>query len=143
MPTSLLLLVLAMLLCRYCCHFCYYYSVATDVTLLLLLSLCCYWLPILLLLSYYFAIDTLLQILNLSRVVELTTQLLILENILWLPLCRIVTSQIFNLECYTLDHHFISYFICILVDPQNSMQLKDPRRELGISLFSYLSFLKF
>ena len=29
------------------------------------------------------------QILSLSGVVELTTQLLILENILWLPLCRI------------------------------------------------------
>ena len=24
---------------------------------------------------------------------------------------RFVTSQIFNLECYTLDHYFISYFI--------------------------------
>ena len=34
-------------------------------------------------------LNTLLQILNLSGVVELTTQLLILENILWLPLCRI------------------------------------------------------
>ena len=54
----------------------------------------------------------------------------------------IVTSQIFNLECYTLDHHCISYFIAFLVDPRNSTQLKDPRRELGISLFSYLSFLK-
>src|SRR3989337_2848526 len=32
---------------------------------------------------------TLLQILSLSSVVELTTQLLILVNILWLPLCRI------------------------------------------------------
>ena len=41
---------------------------------------------LLLLLSPYFATDTLLQILNLSGVVELTTQLLILENILWLPL---------------------------------------------------------
>ena len=29
-----------------------------------------------------------LQILNIPGVVELTTQLLILENILWLPLCR-------------------------------------------------------
>ena len=56
---------------------------------------------------------------------------------------RFVTSQIFNLECYTIDHHCISYFICILVDPRNFTQLKDPRRELGISLFSYLSFLKF
>ena len=34
-------------------------------------------------------LNTLLQILSLSGVVELTTQLLILENILWLPLCRI------------------------------------------------------
>ena len=34
-------------------------------------------------------LNTLLQISSLSGVVELTTQLLILENILWLPLCRI------------------------------------------------------
>src|SRR3990170_1865855 len=34
-------------------------------------------------------LNTLLQILSLSGVVELTTQVLILENILWLPLCRI------------------------------------------------------
>src|SRR3954466_11483649 len=34
-------------------------------------------------------LNTLLQILSFSGVVELTTQLLILENILWLPLCRI------------------------------------------------------
>ena len=34
-------------------------------------------------------------------------------------------------------------FYCILVDPRNSKQLKDPQRESGISLFSYLSFLKF
>ena len=51
-----------------------------------------------------------------------------------------VTSQIFNLECYTIDHHGISYFIAFWLDPRNSTQLKDPRRELGISLFSYLSF---
>ena len=56
---------------------------------------------------------------------------------------RFVTPQIFNLECYTLDHHCISYFILHLVDPRNPKQLKDPRRELGVSLFSYLSFLKF
>ena len=41
------------------------------------------------LLSYYFATNTLLQILSYPGVVELTTQLLIVENILWLPLCRI------------------------------------------------------
>ena len=34
-------------------------------------------------------LNTLLQILSPSGLVELTTQLLILENILWLPLCRI------------------------------------------------------
>ena len=27
---------------------------------------------------------------------------------------RFVTSQIFNLECYTIDHLCVSYFICIL-----------------------------
>ena len=34
-------------------------------------------------------LNTLLQILSYQGVAELTTQLLILENILWLPLCRI------------------------------------------------------
>ena len=34
-------------------------------------------------------LNTLLQILSFPCAVELTTQLLILENILWLPLCRI------------------------------------------------------
>src|SRR3954466_3627269 len=34
-------------------------------------------------------LNTLLQILSLTGVVELTTQLLILENIIWLPLFRI------------------------------------------------------
>ena len=49
------------------CYFCHYYRYF-HTTLLL---------------------NTLLQILSLSGVVELTTQLLILKNILWLPLCRI------------------------------------------------------
>ena len=34
-------------------------------------------------------LNTLLQILSYPGVVELTTQLLIIENILWIPLCRI------------------------------------------------------
>ena len=34
-------------------------------------------------------LNTLLEILSYPGVVELTTQLLILKNILWLPLCRI------------------------------------------------------
>ena len=58
---------------------------------------------------------------------------------------RFVTSQIFNLECYTLDHHCISYFIAFLLDPRNSTQLKDPRRELGILLnfmFEFSQILK-
>ena len=38
------------------------------------------------LLPYYLATHTLLVDTNLSGVVELTTQLLILENIIWLPL---------------------------------------------------------
>ena len=44
----------------------------------------CYLLLPLSLLSYYFAAD-----IKFPGVVELTTQLLILENILWLPLCQI------------------------------------------------------
>ena len=68
------------------CYFAAIVVTAATVTLLLLLSLCCYWLPLLLLLSHYSANDTFLQILSLSGVVELTTQLLILENIIWLLL---------------------------------------------------------
>src|SRR3989337_2416329 len=60
-------LPLLRLLQNYYCYFCHRY---------------CYFHTTLLL-------KTLLQILSLSGVVELTTQLLILENILWLPLCRI------------------------------------------------------
>ena len=41
------------------------------------------------LLSYYFATKYLAADIKFPGVVELTTQLLILENILWLPLCRI------------------------------------------------------
>ena len=63
-----------------------YFSVATvTITikpkLLLLLPL-----P---LLSYYFATKYSAANISFPGVVELTTQLLILENILWLPLCRI------------------------------------------------------
>ena len=63
-----------------------YFTVATVTITTKLLSLL---LPLLPLLSYYFLLNTLLQILSYPGVVELTTQLLILENILWLPLCRI------------------------------------------------------
>ena len=66
-----------------------YFSVATVTTTTKTqkhLPFCCYCY------HYYhttFATNTLLQILSYPGVVELTTQLLILKNILWLPLCRI------------------------------------------------------
>ena len=49
----------------------------------------CYLLLPLPLLSYYFATKYFAADIKFPGVVELTTQLLILENILWLPLCRI------------------------------------------------------
>ena len=63
-----------------------YFSVSTVTISRKLLSLL---LPLLQLLSYHLLLNTLLQILSYPGVVELTTQLLILKNILWLPLCRI------------------------------------------------------
>ena len=54
--------------------------------ILLLLPLLLLSLP---LLSYYFATKYFAADIKFLGVVELTTQLLILENILWLPLCRI------------------------------------------------------
>ena len=43
-----------------------------------------------------------------------------------------------------IGHSCIGYFICISFrDPRNSKQLKDPQRELGISWFSYLNFIKY
>ena len=49
----------------------------------------CYLLLPLPLLSYYFATKYFAANIKFPGVVELTTQLLILESILWLPLCRI------------------------------------------------------
>ena len=66
---------------------CYCYNYYKIPKILLLLSLLfCY--------RYHYyhitlLLNSLLQILSYPSVVELTTQLLILENILWLPLCRI------------------------------------------------------
>ena len=48
-----------------------------------------YLLPSLPLLSYYFATKHFAADIKFPGVVKLTTQLLILENILWIPLCRI------------------------------------------------------
>ena len=75
------ILVLAYLLFR-----CYCYSHYKIPKTLLLLSLLLLPLP---LLSYYFATKHFAADTKFPGVVELTAQLLILENILWLPLCRI------------------------------------------------------
>ena len=63
------------------CALLIYFTVATVTitTKLLLLPL----------LPYYFATKYFAADIKFPSVVELTTQLLILENILWLPLCRI------------------------------------------------------
>ena len=50
---------------------------------------CLYFLLLLPPLSYYFATKHFAAVTKFPGVVELITQLLILENILWLPLCRI------------------------------------------------------
>ena len=77
-----------------------YFSVATVTTTTKTQKHLPFLLPPLPLLSYHFCycylyyhitllLNTRLQILSYPGVVELTTQLLILKNILWLPLCRI------------------------------------------------------
>src|SRR3954469_8993941 len=65
---------------------CYCYHHYKTPIILLLLSLLLLPVP---LLSYYFATKHFAADIKFPGVVELTTQLLILENILWLPLCRI------------------------------------------------------
>ena len=65
---------------------CYCYNHYKIPKTLLLLSLLLLPLPPL---SYYFATKHFAADTKFPGVVELTTQLLILENILWLPLCRI------------------------------------------------------
>src|SRR5680860_1922163 len=56
-------------------------TIAAFILLLLLLFYCCHQITV--------ATDKLLREKSFSGVVELTTQLLRLINILWLPLCRI------------------------------------------------------
>src|SRR3954464_9970789 len=65
---------------------CYFYNHYKIPKILLLLSLLLLLLPPL---SYYFVTKHFAADTKFPGVVELTTQLLILENILWLPLCRI------------------------------------------------------
>ena len=66
----------------YCCYYytCYkIIAITVTITIALLLSK----------LSYYFATKHFAADIKFLGVVELTTQLLIPSNILWLPLCRI------------------------------------------------------
>ena len=82
------ILLLAQLLYR--CHCYNYYKTAT-------ITFChcyCYFHTTLLL-------NTLLQILSFPGVVELTTQLLISSNILWLPSCRIYKFELNTLPSKT------------------------------------------
>ena len=53
-------------------------------------------------LSYYFATKYFAADIKFPGVVELTTQLLILENILWLPLCRINKFRLNTLPSKTI-----------------------------------------
>ena len=70
----------------YLLYRCYCYNHYKTPKILLLLLLLLLPLP---LLSYYFATKYFAADIKFPVVVESTTQLLILENILWLPLCRI------------------------------------------------------
>ena len=67
----------------FCCYCYNHYKTA-------IITFCYHYLLLLLpLLSYYFTTKHFAADTKFPGVVELTTQLLILENILWLPLCRI------------------------------------------------------
>ena len=74
----------------------------------------CYLLLPLALLLYYFATKHFAADTNFPGVVELTTQLLILENILWLPLCRINKFGLNTLPSKTVA----ILYTCGLSDPQ-------------------------
>jgi len=92
-------LLMLQLLQIFYCYFCYCYRYF-HTTLLL---------------------NTLLQILSYPSVVELTTQLLILENILWLPLCRI---NKFGLNTLPSETVAIPY-TCVLSESNKNIMLRD------------------
>ena len=85
---------------------CYCYNHYKTPKILLLLPL-----P---LLSYYFATKHFVADIKFPGAVELTTHLLILENILWLPLCRINKSGLNTLPSKTVAIHYTCglSFIC-------------------------------
>ena len=72
-------------------------------------------------------LNTLLQILSYPGVVELTTQLLILENTLWLPLCRINKFGLNTLPSKTV----VIPYTCGLSQCQSLHQCNSLRRTLN------------
>src|SRR4051812_13882284 len=71
-------------------------------------------------------LNTLLQILSFPGVVELTTQLLILENILWLPLCRINKFGLNTLSSKTVA---IPYTCGLLVSSSEGLNLESKEKQ--------------
>ena len=63
-------------------------------------------------LSYYFATKHFVADIKFPGVVELTTQLLILENILWLPMCRINKFGLNTLPLKTVAIPYTCGFSC-------------------------------
>ena len=58
---------------------------------------------------------------------------------------RFVTSQIFNLECYTLDHHCIAYFIAFWQIVEILSSSRTPGERVGdfvIFIFGFSQILK-
>ena len=89
-----------------------------------------------------FLLNTLLQILSYPGVVELTTQLLILENILWLPLCRINKLGLNTLPSKTV----VIPYTCGLStlyheDHGATLKHKCGKGIVTLSLLSFISFL--
>ena len=98
----------------FCCYYYNHYKTKTTTVTF----------PPLPLPSYYFATKYFAADIKFPGVVELTTQLLILENILWLPLCQIDKFGLNTLLSKTvaipytcgLSHHYRYYHITLLLN---------------------------
>ena len=96
-------------------------------------------LPPLPLLSYYFATKYFAADIKFLGVVELKTQLLILENILWLPLCRINKFVLNTLPSKTVA---IPY-TCGLSMYHLTFDMARVKPPLSTSLMSYPAFPRY
>ena len=104
----------------YCSSLIYFSIAIVTITTKYQKHYCCYHYLLLLLplLSYYFATKYLAADIKFPGVVELTTQLLILENILWFPLCRINKFGLNTLPSKTVAIPYtcgLSLFMMIIV----------------------------